>query len=260
MSPTVRMLSLRTPGPPAHRWTGTNEEATVAFLGEDGRFDLDRVYIGGDINSTFFKGHCIFDPTYFRKFGLGWELEQATQATSAGALLFVFFAARGLFALPWKEAQATGCFHFKANLVDLSVFPNRSKGELVGITPASTRSLGASFRPLVRRTRLDSKGITVKSDREGFARITRLRLRVALGTDNTGVNTSNMWTGIGPIVNTVDRPQQRHGHGIRRSGAAIRSRAHDGNMRQRRSVVDGGSKPGGPLQADGWTVYQRGGA
>ncbi|KAJ3164636.1 hypothetical protein HDU88_005285 [Geranomyces variabilis] len=198
---------------------GTDEEANVASPGEDGRFDLDRVYIGGDVDFTFFKGHSIFDASFFRKFGLGWELEQAT---SVGALMFVFFAARGLFALPWKEALETGRFHLKANLMNLPVFPKLSKEELVGITPASSRSLGMSFRRLVRRTRLDPKGITLKSNRKGFAQITRLRqsyeatqrllchargsnaTATYLGSNNTDVNTANMWTGVGPIVTTAD--------------------------------------------------------
>ncbi|KAI8593339.1 hypothetical protein BDZ88DRAFT_435959 [Geranomyces variabilis] len=153
---------------------GTDEEARVASPGEDGRFDLDR--------------HSIFDASFFRKFGLGWELEQAT---SVGALMFVFFAARGLFALPWKEALQTGRFHIKQNLMNLPVFPKLSKEELVGITAASSRvsRLRQSYEA-TQRLLCHARGSNATATYPG--------------SNNTDVNTANMWTGVGPIVSTAD--------------------------------------------------------
>ncbi|KAJ3172859.1 hypothetical protein HDU87_007786 [Geranomyces variabilis] len=192
---------------------------SLFFIVLQGRFDLGRVYIGGDVDFTFFKDHSILDESYFGKFGLGWELEQAT---SVGALFFVFFAARGLFVLPWDEALATGRFHLKADAMNLPVFPTFKTNDVVGIAPASSHSLGMSFRRLVSRTRLNPMGITLKSNRKGFARITRLResyeatqrllchaqgsnaTATYLGSNNTDVNTANMWTSVGPIFTTAD--------------------------------------------------------
>ncbi|KAJ3148245.1 hypothetical protein HDU89_004841 [Geranomyces variabilis] len=90
---------------------------------------------------------------------------------SLGPWIFIMFAIRDMFALPWAEALEQGRFALKEEAKKWPVLPQINKANaMINDEEARTTSISRFFKTVVRECGLNSEVISLKSNRKGLAR------------------------------------------------------------------------------------------
>ncbi|KAJ3144804.1 hypothetical protein HDU89_007769 [Geranomyces variabilis] len=159
----------------------------------------------------FMKGETNADPTFEMGITLPFELEQEL---TAGNRLFISFALRELFVLPWRDALAKNDMRTKAEAAEWPIIcQSAADGSFLPSKHAPATALNNGMKELARLAALDDRYISLKSNRKGFAQAARsgvgmletqrlLNHRAGsnataryIGADISTTNTAAVWLG-----------------------------------------------------------------